>query len=139
MKILILLLLLLTSCTNLQEESNYVDLSNSKYSEFENVNIPHDFAYKSSVYGDYYTNFDDYILLGEIDTNIEEDIMQILSYYLPADFKPHYNLGLNYNSDEFTISSLNKFSDIKGKQINDKFIIIFSKLDLDSLYEKVFE
>lgn len=140
MKILFFIIVLaLTACSKSPDKSEYINLENSNYSVMDEINIPKEFARKSSVYGEYYTNFEDYILLGEIDGSIENSVKKTLIYYLPADFKPDDNYYMSFNSGEFNIKSMNDFSDIKGKQIKDKFIVVLSRKDVDKLYEEVFE
>lgn len=129
---------------NILEESKLDDyIENTR--ELNNIDIPKDWAYKSGMYGNYYTDFHDVILITEKNSEDKvvnyKNIIESLNFYRP-DFVGIGDDIVIKNEKSNIIDGIvdsKKYLYIKIKEEDNSFISFFSenKEDLDALFKKV--
>lgn len=132
-------LIILSGC---QKNERQTDLTIESVDN-QTYNIPQGYADKKGYRGDFYYDFENFILvINEINQdNIEEQIHQSLNYYLPGEISLSEDLKINISNQQVKIERYtNSYKLILGKILDNEIVLLSSKNEsTEDLYEKVLE
>lgn len=148
MKIIYILLLIILSACSPQNaiQNEYIIL----YENFEEqilstINFPKDMAQKTSMYGNFLTDFNNFILFRELDKQdqVFERLEESLSYYIPNALSLN-DMTMTEKNEEIIISDQDgkEIISIKTLENDDKYLFIaVGTLDqeLEQFYDKVYK
>jgi len=142
-KIILILtcLFIFTACNKEENVTNTEFEASNQYGE--SIFLPVKWAKKSGIYGDYFTDYEDIILITEVKSGeMETSIKESLNVYKPDLVSLNDNLEIKKNDDYY-------IGNIKGNSVNnviirtlekEKYLVIVSKTQERAyeLYKKIF-